>query len=123
MDETRTKRLIYRWSFMTAILIALFWAIWYHITGYIPVVEGIKITNNWTIQLPFKMSRLYDILIGPIWVTTFFCIWHKVSKENMETDDLGISLAIGLGYGLVVGLVFGLGFGLIILFRIAIAQR
>ena len=116
----KTKQLILRWSLVTGGLIALFWAIWYLITGEVPVVTSIKISSNWTYVLPFGVSRWWDILIGPIWSTIIILL--LTSKKLKGDEDrifglvvgLGVGLIVSLGAGLGVGLIFSLGAGLIV---------
>src|SRR4030042_1659006 len=67
MEKERKRKLMWRWSLITAGLIALFWTMWYLITGQVPVMTSIKMTPELTWQLPFGISRWWDILIGPIW--------------------------------------------------------
>ena len=109
----KTKQLILRWSLVTGGLIALFWAIWYLITGGVPVVTSIKISSNWTYVLPFGVSRWWDILIGPIWSTIIILLLtsKKLKGDEDRIFGLVVGLVVGLGAGLGAGLVAGLGVG------------
>lgn len=78
MSWERRKKLMFRWSLATAGLIAAFWGV--------------------TIELPFVLSCLWDVLNGPRWV--------------------GICLIFSLGIGLALGLVFGPCIFLNLFFRI-----
>ena len=111
----RERRMALQWSIVTAGLIALFWAIWGLINGSVPVVTSIRMTGNWTLALPFGISRWWDILIGPIWSTAVvFLVTNKRVKEDRDlTYGLILGLAFGLALGLAFGLVVGLGFGLV----------
>ena len=128
----KTKQLILRWSLVTGGLIALFWAIWYLITGEVPVVTSIKISSNWTYVLPFGVSRWWDILIGPIWSTIIILL---LTSKKLKGDkdrifglvvglivSLGVSLVASLGAGLGVSLVVGLGVGLGALIKFIASQ-
>ena len=110
MDWNQKKKMMLRWSIVSAGLIALFWAIWYWKTGSVPVVHGIKMTGNWTVSLPFGMSRWWDILVGPIWAIIVILIF--TNSKISEDEDLVVGLVAGLGVGLVFWLVVGLLFGL-----------
>lgn len=114
----KRQRLIIRWSIVTAGTIGLFWTIWYLITGSVPAVTRIEISENWTYVLPFSVSRWWDILFGPIWSTTIILFFNnKIMEKDVRLTDFILGLAFGPGLGLVVGigfsLVYGLGFGLI----------
>ena len=108
----KTKQLILRWSLVTGGLIALFWAIWYLITGGVPVVTSIKISSNWTYVLPFGVSRWWDILIGIFWSTIIILL--LTSKKLKGDEDRIVSLIFGLVAGLIAGLGVSLGVGLIV---------
>ncbi len=110
MNWERRKKLMWRWSLVSAGAIAFFWAVWYLITGSVPVISAIKMTPNWTLELPFGISRLWDILIGPIWASILVLLF--TNEKIAENEDLGAGLVFGLVFGLVVGLGAGLGAGL-----------
>ena len=107
MEKERKRKLMWRWSLITAGLIALFWTMWYLITGQVPVMTSIKMTPELTWQLPFGISRWWDILIGPIW--SFILISFFTNERITKNEGLVFGLVFGLVAGLVFGLVFGLG--------------
>lgn len=121
MEKERKIKLMWRWSLLSAGMIVLFWFVWYLMAGSVPTISQIKMTPDWTIQLPFGISRWWDILIGPIWSVLLIIIF--TNKKITENDDsvaglvvgLGVGLAFGLAFGLGAGLAFGLGAGLVIL--------
>ena len=110
MEKERKRKLMWRWSLITASLIALFWTIWCLVTGQVPVMTSIKMTPEWTWQLPFGISHWWDILIGPIWSVILISLF--TNKRITKNEDLVFGLAVGLAVGLVVGLAVGLVFGL-----------
>ena len=118
--KTRQKQLMWRWSVLSSSLIALFWTIYYFTTGSVPIVTSIDLTPTTTIDLPFTISRWWDILIGPIYTIIFVSIFNANTMKRDEDFNtaLVVGLIIGLGVGLVVGLGFGLGvslgFGLVV---------
>lgn len=121
MEIQRKMRMAWRWSAVTATVIALFWAVWYWVAGSVPVTTSIKIIEAWTINLGFGISRWWDILIGPIWSTIIILFFTsekiKEIEENKDSSfDLSTGLVIGLftglGASLVIGMVFGAGSGL-----------
>jgi len=111
MDWKRRKKLMLRWSILTAVLIALFWTIYYLIAGSVPVITSIKMTPDSTLALPFAISRWWDILLGPIFSCIFVLLFtsRKIKGEMMVPG-----LIFGLVVGLICGLVGGLGGGLIL---------
>ncbi len=112
MEKARKRKLMFCWPLVTAGLIALFWAIWYLAVGQVPTTTSIKMTDNWTSNLPFGISRWWDILIGPIWP---ICLIPLFTNEKIRKNkNLTFGLGLGLGLGLVLGLAFGLVFGLVL---------
>ncbi len=108
MNWSRKVQLMIRWSILTAMLIAVFWTIWYLIADQVPVVESIKVTGSRTIELPFAMSRWWDILIGPIWSTIFILI---VTNERNERQGENEPVSCGIILGSPSGIFLGLGLG------------
>jgi len=110
MNWKRRKKLMLSWSILTAVLIALFWTIYYLTVGSVPVVSSIKMTPDSTLTLPFAISRWWDILLGPL-LSCFFALFFT-SKKITEDGDLfvgmGVGLGVGLGFGPIVGPVVGL---------------
>ena len=112
MGRQRKINLMWRWSVLTAGLIALFWTIWYLTAGSVPTISSIKMTPNWTPELPFGISRWWDVLIGPIWSVVLIFLF--TNEKMKKTDDLVFSLALGMVFGLVFSLGFGLVFSLVV---------
>ena len=110
MEKVKREILMWRWSAITAGLIACFWTIWYVIAGQVPTLTNVKMTTDWTIDLPFEISRWWDVLIGPIWSIIIISIF--TNEKVRKNKDLVFGLAFGLVFGLVFGLAFGLALGL-----------
>ena len=89
-----------RWSALSAALIALYWAVWYVITGEVPVVTTIELTKNWFITLPFAISHWYDILLGPIYTVMFFTAYKNRNAEDKK--ELLVQLSVGLVVGFII---------------------
>lgn len=128
MERERKINLMCRWSLLTAGLIALFWTIWYLATGSVPVSKGITMTSGWTLGFPFRISRWWDILIGPTcsMILIFSLTNEKIEKEGKPSFGLVIAVVSALSFGVtfaLVGLVSGLVFGLIsaLVFTLAVA--
>lgn len=112
MAWERRVQLMCRWSLVTGVIIALFWGVWYLINGSVPTVTSVRITPDWTIQLPFAISRWWDVLIGPLWSVMLILI--LTNKRIWDNEDLKAGLVFGLVYGLAFGLAFGLALGLFV---------
>ncbi len=111
MERERKQKLIVRWSLVTAGLTALFWAVWYLIAGEVPVVTGIKMTENWTYVLPFGISRWWDVLVGPVGSTSIILLLTR--KPDEEDKDLGDGLVFGLVTGLSAILIVVVGVAIV----------
>ena len=116
MKSERRNTLIFRWSIVTAGLITLFWTSWYLMNGSVPIVTSITVTSDWTLDLPFGISRWWDVLIGPIWSTGLILL--VTNKRVQKNEELVAGLVFGLVFGLSFGLVSGLVAGLIWLIRL-----
>lgn len=104
MDK-KTYNRMWRWSLVSAAGIGLFWLIYWLIVGKVPVVSQIR----WW-QLPFDISRWWDMLIGPIGAIIFNFVYYKAKDKK---DEPVFGLVTGLVFGLVFILAFNLGLGLI----------
>ena len=115
MEKIQRSRMLWRVPLAVAILMVLFWGIW-AIFAPVPKTTEIMMTKDWVVQLPFAISRWWDILFAPIW--TFILVFLFTPKKVKGDRDLFFGLVVGLGFGLVIGLgvdlVIGLGVGLII---------
>ena len=110
------KFIIWRnYSVLSAALIGAFWAIWYAMNGSVPVVTDVVLTLNYTLSLPFGMSRWFDMLLGPLAAGLLVPMFtsERVMKDKYFREDLAFGLVYGLIYGLVVGPVYGLAFELV----------
>lgn len=127
MEEKRKKKLVmYAYGvFVSAGVTALFWSIWYFAVGLVPSVSQIRFSETITWQLPFPVSRCWDVFIVPIWAILFIWVftrrWKSLVFAVYPKTHLGTGLAIGLIYGALFGLpaalhynnlIFGLFFGL-----------
>lgn len=101
----KTQKLMFRWSLLTGVLIALFLVICYLSTGSVPIVTSVQMTKTWTMPLPFGISRWWDVLIGPTWS---IIIIYLLTKQKDKNKDWIFGLIIGLIFGLIIGLGAGL---------------
>lgn len=86
MDWKRTKKLMWRWSLISAAFFALFWGVWYLIAGEVPELTQIKWGKGNTYQLPFTISRWWDILFAPIWANLIVVSTKKLSSAQRAED-------------------------------------
>jgi len=117
--KIQRKRMLWRIPLLVTILMAIFWGVWYLATGDIPVISQIKWTTETAIQLPFGISRLWDIPFAFVWTfILIFLFTHKKIKDDEKLIFIGLisglvsGLLFGLVFGLVTGLVLGIGVGL-----------
>jgi len=109
MEKKATNQIIL-WSLLTGGATALFWTIYHLITGAVPVVSALAWGEEIVFNLPFALSRWWDIMLGPIFGSAFILLratrWAREKKGELE-----IGLVFGLGCGLLSVLCFGIVFG------------
>ena len=103
-------------------LVSLFWAAYYECTGTIPHLDHVPILW-WTWHLPFQMSRLYDALLGPLFLllflglvtSDFFAVPENAEMKLFGSDYwiLEILVTMSLVGGFVIGCLFGFPAGLV----------
>lgn len=116
MEAIQRKKMLWRIPLVAAILVAIFWGIW-SFFGQVPATDHLQITEKWTLQLPFSVSRWWDVLFASIWAFILVLIFSsgRIKKdEDLGAAGLVIGLVFSLVFGLIVALVFGLVFGLIV---------
>jgi hypothetical protein len=93
--STKEFKSMWRLSLVSAMMIAIFWAIYYVVTGNIPTTNIISILNfndeGFKLIMPFglEISRLWDIFIGPIEIITIFL--GKMIVEIIANETRGSS--------------------------------
>lgn len=93
---------MWRWSLVSFIAIGLFWLFWYLSTGEVPVVREIQITKEWTLTLPFGISRWWDMLIGPIWSVSLATTLTTYKDRYITLLIMVVGFAIGSFFGLPI---------------------
>lgn len=120
MEANHMRSLMLRWSIVSVALTALFWGVWYSITGNVPALTEVTMTEGWTLELPFVIPRWWDIALAPFLTSAIILVVSRAlsvtDKKNHENAAAGLifGLAIGLVVGLDSGLVIGLAIGLFI---------
>ena len=133
MEISRRIKIMLRFSFISAALIALFWTAWYLTVGSVPMVQLFGEHLKFSVSPP--VSRWWDILIGPIWSVILVCLFtsektdqkkllaitvfaslfaglliSRLAGSNFDDFDRGLSLALGIIFaaGLTFNLIFEL---------------
>ena len=120
MDKVRRDKMLVKVSFMVVILFEIFWGIWYLATGKVPVVNPIRWSKNTVIQLPFAISRLWDIVFAVI--PAVFLIFLFTNKRIKKLGENSTRALVGyMLFSLLVGLSVGLGIGLGVVLSIGLA--
>jgi hypothetical protein len=115
-DMKKQKNIfLFWWPVLTAGFVALYWADYYLVFGRVPVVTGIPISPEWKLELPFSISRWWDIALGVFWPPIISFLFDHYKKEKDLDLVLVMGLMVGLGSGLVVNLGVGLVFCLLII--------
>jgi len=122
MNNERLIKTAVRWSLMATAATAVFWAVWHFIVGNVPVANYVEFGG--TIQLPFGISRWWDVLAAPVWglIAVFFivskdwfperrCFLVQICAMATYLSSL-VSFIICFVAGLIGSLVLGLVFGL-----------
>jgi hypothetical protein len=91
-NVVRRNKLMLRWSVATAGLIAAYWLGFWVLNGYVPAVTGVSLTENWSVDFPYSVSRLWDILMGPLLV---FLLLIQVKCDH-ELKELSFENFLGL---------------------------
>lgn len=114
MNTKRRIALIWRWSLLTAGLIAVFWLVWHLITGSVPNSEIFTVDG-----VPFKISRWWDVPTGAVVVALIVLMITNIATESdgsgnqgAPADELRFWLAFGMFVGILGLALFTLTIGL-----------
>lgn len=116
-----SKNAMFRWSLITGISVALFWAIWQYIYGTVPSTNEIMLLacngQSAAIPLPFSISRWWDIMASIAFVNIIIVLInreiHQKNRYPHERRFRSISFyfcfLVGLGaFYATGGLMFSL---------------
>jgi len=98
--ERKLKKMII-WAILSALAVSVFWLNWRLITGFVPVVDKIKICKGLSYGLPFAISRWWDILFAPAWAMVILWLVGRKWEEDWDNKIIiaGIlSLAAVFGF-------------------------
>lgn len=113
------KAIWWRWSLVSATLGVLVLTIYYFVAGYMPVADKLTISEGWALDLPWPISRWWDVLIGPAAVT-YICFVlqnYRMKEDKTILREVGVlvfsvSLFFSFWGGIGFGFFYGLGLGL-----------
>jgi len=120
MEKEQRDALMWRWSLISAGAIALFWAIYWMVTGEVPYAFTVKTFLTEEINLPVGLSRWWDILLGPLWTCLAILLWWD--NPNLKTVIYfslmgiiisGVWIIAGSALGFVVTTLMSIIFGII----------
>lgn len=117
MEIGQRARLRFRWlPLIIPVIVACFWTVWHFTIGQVPVVAIVKMTPDWTLMLPIRISRWWDVLVGLIWsfIVLFIFANKGVQKGKNLMDILIFGPLIGLILGVTVGVNFSILYGLVV---------
>ncbi len=110
MENIQRRRMAKRVSLVAVIFFTLFWGIWYLSAGEVPTLTEIRWSSEDTIiQLPFSISRFWDIVFAPIWV---FSLIYLLTCKGVKNENILVNLLFGLIIGLIAGLALILAINL-----------
>lgn len=100
MKKETIKKMVF-WSFVSAGLIALFWMACYFLTGSVPVADKIQFSKEISLDLPFNISRWWDILLGPFFSLYLVYLWSSAKEKDCT---IGVVIT-----GMIIGVIMGSG--------------
>lgn len=123
MTDHRLNRIARRWSLLAAVFAALYWGVWYLVTGFVPAVTDIPIWLGQAVTLPFEVSRWWDVVAAPIFVQAAVWLYRRVSDPWACSLGAVQSLVLGLAIGLVFGIATGLACATICYLAFGLVER
>ena len=95
-----------RWSVVSGLAIAVYWAI--HFFNYGPAPLSSQIPNTWGLKTT-EISRWWDIFIGPIWSVVLTLLVELIGSPKIIPGSKKSNIyyiAISITVGVLVGLLF-----------------
>jgi len=112
--QEKTKNKLWKIPSMVTVFAVISLGSWYLIASKILAISQVELTEYITIQLPFAISRLWDIPAIFIWtfILVFLFTNEKIKNDKETLSSLMASLFVGFFLGLATGLMVGLFVGL-----------
>jgi len=79
--------MLWRLPLVVAIFFAIFWGTWYLVAGKVPVTTKLLLSDGITIQLPFAMSRIWDIVVTPLLVMLFVFLFVSDTVKSADKTE------------------------------------
>ena len=106
----------WRWSLLSMLVPAAFW-IWFYIhNGFVPTSTIAGFWSNTFIIGTVSISRWFDILIGPIWISFLIITWawRMTTPGNMnDIDWLFFWICVVTGFTSIAGFLGGIATGFV----------
>jgi hypothetical protein len=104
MEQERIQKIRFRWSLVTFGTIVLFWTIYRFTVGAVPTTpSSIFIDKDVSWDLPFSISRWWDVVFGPLGaasLVSIICSLDALFEDSEKESEQG-----SLIFGLVIGLI------------------
>ena len=138
MNRSITKAMV-GWSVFVAIVLGIFWLVWYFFAGDVPKAHSFRMVpdwvtwfpfgiSGWTLELPFSISRWWDSAAVPVFACGFVFLFRVLAPVGKKDwGDWIVTPVLGFVGGLIGDLflvwVFGVAGSLAVsfLFGVVIA--
>ena len=86
----RRNKLLVRIPALAGLLVALFWGVWYLVTGNVPSVSVVTFGKEMVYELPFVISRGFDSSAAMVFAVMAVLLWYVVIKTE---DSFAVAFA------------------------------
>lgn len=103
---------------LSFVIVAVFWSIWSLTGAQLPILTYVQphwaalleASTPWKIYNPWVLSRWYDLLFFPVWISILVIVIH-LTKDKPPLVNLGITAATPIGLAVLTSypLLFLLG--------------
>lgn len=114
MTKEKRNDLMFRWTAVPAVSVALFWGAWYLFTGFMPVIGELKMApGDGMTVLAYAVPRWLECLLVPAGAVAIVQTGYLLGR--MEEGHQSVAVA-GLVLSFIFGLVFSLAYGYTVAF-------
>lgn len=102
-------------AIMAVIMHGFFLVMVYKMFGRLPGESAITLTTNHVFDLPFTVSRWWDLLIGPVWAfPVTLIVTSGYFKNRMARTNMTFTLVAWVVVSIVAGIYGGMHYGMFI---------